>query len=179
MEDNQATAPLTLETLGEMLKAQRLSACLSVEDSARKLLLSPSHLEGLEQGNLKFFYSTYYYQKAATKYLQLLQLDVDLSTLQLPVPAAIPTTVKPGTGASSNRPVSARSGASFSKVLIGSALLLMAISTAGFFVWKNQNAELKAVVVNPPLETATPAVPVDGTAAAPANVAMPVTRPAP
>jgi cytoskeletal protein RodZ len=183
MEDNQVAPSLTLETLGEMLKAQRLSACLSVEDTARKLLLSPAQLEGLEQGDLKPFYSAYYYQRAVAKYLQLFQLEVDLTSLQLPVHTAIPTAVKPGTGVRSKRPVSTSSrGASFSKVLIASVLLLMAISTAGFFVWKNQNAQLKAVAINPPLETtipATPVAPADGAAAAPGNVAMPVTRPAP
>jgi cytoskeletal protein RodZ len=177
MENNQAAAPLTLETLGEMLKAQRLAVCLSVEDTARKLLLSPSQLEGLEQGDLNSFYSAYYYQKALTKYLQLLQLEVDLSSLQLPIPTAIPVTVHPTGNHSAKRTALPYAKSFPTKVLAASTLLLAVISGAGFLVWQNQNAALKAFSPSPAVETqpqaALPVVPADGNAASANGVTAP------
>jgi cytoskeletal protein RodZ len=109
MSENQAPArPETRASLGEMLKAARLSAGFSVDDTARKLLLSPQQLEGLENGDLRSFYNGSYYLKAARKYLALLQLKANLAGLQDDIPSTgpIPVALPPvTTGKIQKRPI--------------------------------------------------------------------------
>lgn len=178
-DDQAAVQPLSLKALGEMLKTARQAAGLSVEEAAHKLLLSHQQLEGLEEGVLSSFYSPFYYRKAVAKYLALVQLEVDLTTVEgyvPPAPIAIPVALKPNPEGLSKK----RSGASAgraSSVLI--ALVLVALMVAGGLFWLS-NHQPSPAAVNPaealaPAPLAVPAVAAESPAAVanPAGASIP------
>ncbi len=71
-ESSKRHAP---EGLGAALREARVASGLSLEDAARRCLLSTSQIAGLESGESRAFYSPEYARRAAQRYAALLGLE--------------------------------------------------------------------------------------------------------
>lgn len=75
-----------LTLIAQTLKKAREDKSESIADAAFKIALSPAQLRAIESGDLKPFYSTYYFYQAAARYADFLGVTLPEEKKTAPIP---------------------------------------------------------------------------------------------
>jgi cytoskeletal protein RodZ len=144
-----STSRTTTHPIGTRLQSARAERGLSLDDVAAKVLLSPSQIRGLEQGDPKAFYSPSFYNQGLRKYAALLGVpdallnDAVLAVVSAPAVQAPPVMYEASVAADDAPRWGARIAA------VAAVIAIVAAAAAGIGWWRTQEAARVAAAAEP------------------------------